>query len=40
MVFRIPDEFRRFYGLDHRHHVVSVNPGGVLITVSGEIRRA
>ena len=40
VVFRIPDEFRRFYGLDHRHHVVSVNSGGVLITVSGEIRRA
>ena len=40
VVFRMPDEFRRFYGLDRRHHVVSVNPGGVLITVSGEIRRA
>ena len=40
VVFRIPDEFRRFYGLDRRHYVVSVNPGGVLITVAGEIRRA
>jgi len=38
-VFDLPSEFKWFYGFNHRHHVVSLMDDGLLITVSGEIRK-
>jgi hypothetical protein len=36
-VLRIPEKFWRFYNLERKHKVVSVNGNNILITVSGEI---
>jgi len=40
VTFKLPEDFRWFYGFDHKHHVVSIVKGGLLITVSGELRKA
>jgi hypothetical protein len=37
MVLRIPERFRRFYGMERKHRVVSVNGNNLLVTVSGDI---
>lgn len=37
LLLRIPEDFLRFYNLDRKHRVVSVNGNTILITVSGEI---
>jgi len=37
IVFEIPEKFWRFYNLERKHRVVSVNGNNVLITVSGDI---
>ena len=37
LLFSIPDEFRRFYNLDRKHRVVSINGNNLLVTVSGDI---
>lgn len=37
IVLRIPERFCRFYALERKHRVVSVNGDNILITVSGEI---
>ena len=39
VIFDLPSGFKWFYGFDHRHHVVSIMEEGLLITVSGEIRK-
>jgi len=36
-VLNIPEEFWRFYNLDRKHRVVSINGNNILITVSGDI---
>jgi len=37
MVFQIPEKFWRFYNLERKHRVVSVNGNNLLVTVSGDI---
>ncbi len=37
MVLQVPEKFRRFYGLERKHMVSSVNGNNILITVSGNI---
>lgn len=37
IVLRIPERFCRFYNLERKHRVVSVNGNNILITVSGDI---
>jgi len=37
IAFEIPNEFKTFYQLDHKHYVVSINANNVLITISGDI---
>lgn len=37
MVLRIPEKFWRFYNLEQKHRVVSLNGNNLLITVSGDI---
>jgi len=37
IVFKIPERFWRFYDLDGKHRVVSINGNNLLITVSGYI---
>jgi len=37
LVLRIPEAFWRFYNLDRKHRVISVNGNNILITVSGDI---
>ena len=37
LVLQIPEAFWRFYNLDRKHRVVSVNGNNILITVSGDI---
>jgi len=37
MVVEIPEKFWRFYNLDRKHRVVSINGNNLLITVSGDI---
>ena len=37
LVLQIPETFKRFYGLERRHRVISVNGNNLLVTVSGEI---
>jgi len=37
IVLQIPENFWRFYNLDRKHRVVSVNGNNILITVSGDI---
>ena len=34
---RIPENFVRFYNLEKKHHVVSINGNNILVTVSGDI---
>lgn len=34
---RIPDDFVRFYNLEKKHRVVSINGDNILITISGDI---
>jgi len=37
VILHIPEKFKRFYNLERRHKVVSVNGGNILITISGNI---
>jgi hypothetical protein len=37
LVLEIPEQFRRFYDLERKHRVVSLNGNNILITVSGNI---
>ena len=37
MVFQIPEKFWRFYNLERKHRVVSLNGNVLLITISGDI---
>jgi len=37
LVFQIPESFWRFYNLERKHRVVSLNGNNLLITVSGDI---
>jgi hypothetical protein len=37
LILRIPDKFKRFYDLERKHRVVSVNGNNILITISGNI---
>jgi hypothetical protein len=37
IVLRIPERFCRFYNLERKHRVVSVNGNNMLVTVSGDI---
>jgi len=37
LVLEIPEKFRRFYDLERKHRVVSLNGNNILITVSGNI---
>jgi len=37
MVVQIPEKFWRFYNLERKHRVVSINGNNLLITVSGDI---
>jgi len=37
LLFKIPENFWRFYNLDRKHRVVSINGNNLLITVSGDI---
>jgi len=37
LVLQIPEAFWRFYNLERKHRVVSVNGNNILITVSGDI---
>lgn len=37
IVMRVPERFWRFYGLERRHRVVSVNGNNILITITGNI---
>lgn len=37
MIVRVPDRFWRFYSLDRKHRVVSINGNNLLITVAGDI---
>lgn len=37
MIVQVPERFWRFYNLDRKHRVVSINGNNLLITVSGDI---
>lgn len=37
IMFEFPEEFRRFYQLDRKHRVVSINANNVIINISGNI---
>lgn len=37
MVLRIPEKFWRFYNMERKHRVVSINGNNILITISGNI---
>jgi len=37
MVLKIPEKFRRFYNMERKHRVVSINGNNILITISGNI---
>lgn len=37
IVMQVPDKFWRFYNLDRKHRVVSINGNNLLITVAGDI---
>jgi len=37
LVLKIPDNFKRFYDLERKHKVVSINGNNILITISGNI---
>jgi len=37
MIVQIPEKFWRFYNLERKHRVVSINGNNLLITVSGDI---
>jgi len=37
MAFQIPEKFWRFYNMERKHRVVSINGNNLLITVSGDI---
>jgi len=37
VVLQIPEEFRRFYNLERKHRVISVNGNNILVTISGDI---
>ena len=36
-VIRIPENFSRFYNLDRKHRVVSINGNNLLVTICGDI---
>ena len=37
LVLQIPEKFQRFYSMERKHRVISVNGNNLLITVSGDI---
>jgi len=37
VVLQIPEEFQRFYNLERKHRVISVNGNNLLVTISGDI---
>jgi DNA-binding MarR family transcriptional regulator len=37
LVLQIPEKFQRFYNMERKHRVISVNGNNLLITVSGDI---
>jgi len=37
MIVQVPERFWRFYSLDRKHRVVSINGNNLLITVAGDI---
>ena len=37
VVLQIPERFSRFYSIDRKHKVVSVNGNNILVTISGRI---
>jgi hypothetical protein len=37
IILQIPEKFSRFYNLERKHKVVSVNGNTILITISGNI---
>jgi len=37
MVLKIPEKFSRFYNMERKHRVVSINGNNILITISGNI---
>ena len=37
LTFGIPEDFWRFYNLDKKHRVISVNGNAILVTISGDI---
>jgi hypothetical protein len=37
MVLKIPEKFWRFYNMERKHRVVSINGNNILITISGNI---
>jgi hypothetical protein len=37
MVMKIPERFLRFYNMERKHRVVSINGNNILITISGNI---
>jgi hypothetical protein len=37
MVLKIPERFWRFYNMERKHRVVSINGNNILITISGNI---
>jgi hypothetical protein len=37
IVLQIPEKFSRFYNIERKHKVVSVNGNNILVTISGDI---
>lgn len=37
IIFRLPEKFWRFYNLERKHKVISINGNNILITISGNI---
>jgi hypothetical protein len=37
IVLQIPEKFSRFYNIERKHKVVSVNGNNILVTISGNI---
>jgi hypothetical protein len=37
IILQIPEKFSRFYNLERKHKVVSINGNTILITISGNI---
>lgn len=37
VLFDLPENLRRFYQMDHKHHTVSISGNNILITISGDI---